>query len=86
MRQRLHTAGVAGSNPAAPTIQINRLGTTTPLDQVPKRLFVTALSHSFANERSVAMASFRKRGPYQWQAQVRKKGRPLQTKTFETRA
>ena len=32
------------------------------------------------------MASFRKRGPYQWQAQVRKKGHPLQTKTFETRA
>ena len=32
------------------------------------------------------MATFRKRGPYQWQAQVRKKGYPLQTKTFETRA
>ncbi len=32
------------------------------------------------------MATFRKRGPYQWQAQVRKKGHPLQTKTFETRA
>ena len=32
------------------------------------------------------MACFRKRGPYQWQAQVRKKGHPLQTKTFETRA
>ncbi|MFQ5469223.1 MAG: hypothetical protein ACE5EH_02825 [Gammaproteobacteria bacterium] len=32
------------------------------------------------------MASFRKRGPYQWQAQVRKKGYPLQTKTFDTRA
>jgi integrase len=32
------------------------------------------------------MASFRKRGPYQWQAQVRKKGHPLQTRTFETRA
>ncbi len=32
------------------------------------------------------MASFRKRGPYQWQAQVRKKGQPLQTKTFVTRA
>ena len=32
------------------------------------------------------MASFRKRGPYQWQAQVRKKGYPLQTKTFETKA
>jgi hypothetical protein len=32
------------------------------------------------------MASFRKRGPYQWQAQVRKKGHPTQTKTFETRA
>jgi len=32
------------------------------------------------------MASFRKRGPYQWQAQVRKRGHPLQTKTFETRA
>ena len=32
------------------------------------------------------MASFRKRGPWQWQAQVRKKGQPLQTRTFETRA
>ena len=32
------------------------------------------------------MATFRKRGPWQWQAQVRKKGQPLQTKTFETRA
>ena len=32
------------------------------------------------------MASFRKRGPYQWQAQVRKTGHPTQTKTFETRA
>ena len=32
------------------------------------------------------MATFRKRGPHQWQAQVRKKGQPLQTKTFETRA
>lgn len=32
------------------------------------------------------MATFRKRGPYQWQAQVRKKGQSLQTKTFETRA
>lgn len=32
------------------------------------------------------MATFRKRGPYQWQAQVRKKGHPLQSKTFDTRA
>jgi len=32
------------------------------------------------------VATFRKRGAYQWQAQVRKKGQPLQTKTFETRA
>ena len=32
------------------------------------------------------MATFRKRGPYQWQAQVRKKGHCSQTKTFETRA
>jgi hypothetical protein len=32
------------------------------------------------------MASFRKRGSDQWQAQVRKKGHPTQTKTFETRA
>ncbi len=32
------------------------------------------------------MATFRKRGPWQWQAQARKKGQPLQTKTFETRA
>jgi len=32
------------------------------------------------------VATFRKRGPWQWQAQARKKGQPLQTKTFETRA
>ena len=32
------------------------------------------------------MATFRKRGAYQWQVQVRKMGQPLQTKTFETRA
>ena len=32
------------------------------------------------------MATFRKRGAYQWQAQVRKQVQPLQTKTFETRA
>ena len=32
------------------------------------------------------MATFRKRGPCQWQAQVRKKGYPRQTKTFDTRA
>lgn len=32
------------------------------------------------------MATFRKRGPYQWQAQVRKRGYPPQTNTFETRA
>jgi len=32
------------------------------------------------------MATLRKRGPCQWQAQVRKTGYPLQTKTFETKA
>ena len=32
------------------------------------------------------MATLRKRGPYQWQAQVRKKRQSPQTKTFETRA
>jgi len=32
------------------------------------------------------MATFRKRGPYQWQAQVRKKGHSSQTKTFDTGA
>lgn len=32
------------------------------------------------------MATFRKRGPAQWQAQVRRKGWPLQTKTFSTNA
>jgi integrase len=32
------------------------------------------------------VATFRKRGPYQWQAQIRKKGYPLQTKTFDTKA
>jgi len=32
------------------------------------------------------MATFRKRGPYQWQTQVRKKGHSTQSKTFETRA
>jgi len=32
------------------------------------------------------VATLRKRGPHQWQAQVRKKGQSLQAKTFETRA
>jgi len=31
------------------------------------------------------MATFRKRGPYQWQALIRKRGYPQQTKTFETK-
>jgi len=31
----------------------------------------------------VAIASFRKRGPHQWQAQVRKRGHPLRTKTLQ---
>jgi len=31
------------------------------------------------------MATFRKRGPYQWQAIIRRKGFPEQTKTFETK-
>jgi integrase len=31
------------------------------------------------------MASYRKRGPRQWQAQVRKKGYPLQSKTFRSK-
>ncbi|MDT8376419.1 MAG: site-specific integrase [Mariprofundaceae bacterium] len=31
------------------------------------------------------MATYRKRGPYQWQAMIRKKGYPQQTKTFETK-
>jgi integrase len=32
------------------------------------------------------MANFRKRGPQQWQAQIRKKGYPAQAKTFSTRS
>ena len=32
------------------------------------------------------MATFRKRGPFQWQVQVRRKGWPLQSKTFNTQA
>ena len=32
------------------------------------------------------MATFFKRGPYQWQAKIRRKGSPIQTKTFNTRA
>jgi integrase len=32
------------------------------------------------------MANFRKRGPQQWQAQIRKKGYPAQVKTFSTRS
>jgi integrase len=32
------------------------------------------------------MASIRKRGPYQWEARIRKKGLPVTCKTFETRA
>lgn len=32
------------------------------------------------------MATFRKRGNHQWQAEVRRKGWPYQTRTFETKA
>lgn len=32
------------------------------------------------------MASIRKRGPYQWEAQVRRRGYPAQSKTFNTKA
>lgn len=32
------------------------------------------------------MASIRKRGPYQWEAQVRRQGYPAQSKTFNTKA
>ncbi|MGE4448011.1 MAG: site-specific integrase [Azospira sp.] len=32
------------------------------------------------------MATIRKKGPYQWHCQVRRKGYPSQTRTFETRA
>ena len=32
------------------------------------------------------MAAFRKRGDYQWQVEIRRKGFPYQTKTFETKA
>ena len=32
------------------------------------------------------MATLRKRGPYQWEAQVRRRGWPAQSKTFESRA
>lgn len=32
------------------------------------------------------MASIRKRGPYQWEAQIRRRGYPAQSKTFNTKA
>lgn len=32
------------------------------------------------------MATIRKRGNYQWEAQIRKRGFPSQTKTFNTKA
>ena len=32
------------------------------------------------------MASIRKRGDFQWEARVRKRGQPVQCKTFTTRA
>ena len=32
------------------------------------------------------MATFRKRGPYQWEAQIRRRGYPAQSKTFNTKA
>lgn len=31
------------------------------------------------------MATIRKRGPYQWEARIRKKGQPVQCKTFEVK-
>jgi hypothetical protein len=40
----------------------------------------------FSNLRRNVMATFFKRGPYQWQVKIRRKGSPVQTKTFNTRA
>jgi len=31
------------------------------------------------------MASIRKRGPYQWEARIRRAGYPLKSRTFESR-
>jgi len=36
--------------------------------------------------RRSKMADIRKRGPYQWQVRIRRKGHPSQTKTFNTKA
>jgi len=37
-------------------------------------------------ENTQSMATIRKRGPYQWEAQIRRKGYPPQSKTFNTKA
>ncbi len=38
------------------------------------------------SQKNSSMATFRKRGPYQWEAQIRRRGYPAQSKTFETKA
>ncbi|MEN1494689.1 hypothetical protein AAIH17_36315, partial [Pseudomonas aeruginosa] len=47
--------------------------------------FLYDIWHNFVTPR-ILMATIRKRGPSQWQVQVRRKGWPLQTKTFNIQA
>lgn len=44
------------------------------------------LTPQFRHSQEELMATLRKRGPYQWEAQVRRRGYPATSKTFETKA
>ncbi|MDI9239442.1 tyrosine-type recombinase/integrase [Lysobacter sp. LF1] len=44
------------------------------------------LTPQFCHSQEELMATFRKRGPYQWEAQIRRRGYPATSKTFETKA
>lgn len=48
-----------------------------------KWIFATILPQFVRNQTE--MATIRKRGNYQWEAQIRKRGFPSQTKTFNTK-
>ena len=84
--QENHNQSVGGSNPSIATntranirnnssLKIDFCSNSAPISQKNLLTFVEQ-----------TMADIRKRGPYQWQVRIRKKGYPSQTRTFDTKA
>ena len=81
-----HNHSVGGSNPSIATNTRAKSKNNPPLKLIFCSIFAPMSRKFFRHSRSRSMADIRKRGPYQWQVRVRKKGYPSQTRTFNTKA